>query len=110
MKNRNIQSRRFCSIKRNTGEKVVQNDLAITPRQMDQMMKDGIPISAQNLNADMFYDGDANPGFDIPLDMQRGIDIADCWDASVSIRKKAKKGLLRDKKQFDSTNVQKGGE
>lgn len=110
MKNRNITRRRFCSVKRAEGEKVVQSDLAVTPRMMDEMMKKGIPISAQNLNSEMFFDGEPNPSFEIPIDSQRGIDIADCWNAQESIRKKAKKGLIRDKKQFDSTTTQKGGE
>lgn len=87
------------------GEAVVQNDLAVTPTQMYDMMQKGIPISTQNLSDDMFYDGDTNPDFALPLDMKRGIDVADCWEASMDIKSRAKKGLKNDKKVFGTNPV-----
>lgn len=91
---------RFCTCRRERNEKPVQGDLALTPSQMFNMMQEGIPITAQEQNKNNFYDGDTNPSFELPLDQQRGVDIADCWNASVSIRKKARKGLINDKKLY----------
>lgn len=104
-RNRN-HNRIFANPKRHEGEAVVQNDLAVTPTRMYEMMQQGIPISTQNLSDEMFYDGDTNPSFDLPLDMQRGIDVADCWEASMDIKSRAKKGLKRDKNVYGN-NPQK---
>lgn len=88
--------KRYATARYEEQDTIVQNDLAVTPSRMVQLMEQGIPIAAQNLRPENFYDGDTNPGFDIPLDMQRGIDVADCWNASRSIRAKARKGLKAD--------------
>lgn len=103
-KNRN-HNRKFANPKRMDGEPIVQNDLAVTPSQMVQMMSDGIPITTQNLHPELFFDGDTNPSFEIPIDQQRGIDVADCWEASQDIRARAKKGLKNDIKKFGTNPV-----
>lgn len=93
---------RFAMPRRHDGEKPVQDDLAYTPSQMMQLSERGIAVTTGNLPNDNFFDGVpvGQGSFDLPLDQQKGVDIADCWQASMSIRKKAKSGLKNDVKQF----------
>lgn len=67
-----------CRTKRAQFEKPVQNGLALTPAQIMRMSERGIPVTTQNLDG-MYYDGDTRPSWDIPLDMQRGVDVATMW-------------------------------
>lgn len=105
MKNLNIKH--FARPRRRVGENVVQNDLAYTPSQMMQLAEQGIAVSTMSIGAENFYDGDTNPSFELPLERLRGVDVADCWQAEKSIKKKAKKGLKNDI-AFYGSNVQKG--
>jgi len=92
----------FAKPRRKEDETVVQNDLSYTPSQMYDMMERGIPISPQNVNPDNFFDGVpiTEGTFDLPIDRLRGVDIADCWNATVDAQKTARKGLKDDIKQF----------
>lgn len=109
---RNINRKHFARPRRHEGEAVVQNDLAYTPTQMMQMAEQGIAISNQSVNADMFFDGvPVNEStFNLPLERLRGVDVADCWQANESIRKKAKNGLKNDIFKFGKTPVVEKGE
>lgn len=69
----------------------IQNSLSTTPAQMERLLEQGLPISSQMLDAQLFYDGDQNPSWDIPIDQQRGIDIADIWAAEYDARENFKK-------------------
>lgn len=107
---RNINVKHFSRPRRKEGENIVQNDLAYTPSQMMEMAERGIAVSNQSIAADNFFDGVsvAQSTFELPLDQLRGIDVADCWQANESIRKKAKKGLKNDIKLYGKDVVQKG--
>lgn len=61
---------------------------AVTPAQMDQLRKKGQSISAFQLSADNFFDGDVNPQFDIPIEQQRHVDVATIWEEQMSARGK----------------------
>lgn len=102
MKNRN-HNRKFASPKRMEGESVVQNNLAVTPSQMYEMTKNGQPISTQMLNENLFFDGVPNPSWDLPMDLRRGVDVVDCWNASKDAKNKAKQGLARDIATYGQT-------
>lgn len=66
----------------------VKSHLAITPAQMDKAREQGIPITPNNVNPDLIEDGTNNPQFEIELERQRGIDIAELWQNAESSRKK----------------------
>lgn len=76
-----------CSCKRTMADTPVQGGLAVTPSQMQRMAERGIPVTSQNLEG-MFYDGDTRPSWDVPLDMQRGVDVATLWETRKDIRNK----------------------
>lgn len=82
------------------GEEVVKSGLALTPSQMMKMSEHGIPVSAQ-LNDSLFYDGTENPTWDVPLDLARGIDVAELWAENKSIRAKFKKAHVNDVQKYD---------
>lgn len=109
---RNINVKKFAKPRRNDHEKIVQNDLAYTPSQMMELMERGIPVSNQTVNPEMFFDGVSvkESTFELPLDRLRGVDVADCWQAEQSVKKKAKKGLKQDiaKYGFGPINEMKG--
>lgn len=108
---RNINAKHFSRPRRHEGESVVQNDLAYTPTQMMQMAEKGIAVSNQSVSADNFFDGVpvSESTFNLPLERLRGVDVADCWQAEQSIRKKAKKGLRNDIKLYGSNPVVEKG-
>lgn len=90
-----VMNRRFsfgnvCRINKSKNDTPVQPGLALTPSQMQRMSEKGIPVSAQTNDA-LFYDGDVRPSFDVPLDLQRGIDVATMWQKRQDIRAKHKK-------------------
>lgn len=74
----------------------VENDLetkqglAITPSTMAKMAAQGIPVSAQNSSLP-FTDGEPNPSWDLPFEEQRGIDVAEVWQQTMSTKTKFRK-------------------
>ena len=66
----------------------VKSHLAITPAQMDTAREQGVPITSNNVNPDLIQDGTTNPQFEIELERQRGVDIAELWQNAESSRKK----------------------
>ena len=66
----------------------VKSHLAMTPAQMDKAREQGVPITPSNINPDLVEDGTANPQFDIELERQRGVDIAELWQNAESSRKR----------------------
>lgn len=71
---------------------VVQNGLALTPSQMMDMQDKGIPITTQNLGV-TYDDGYSSLDFNVPLEYQRGIDMADLWEARENSKKKMRKAF-----------------
>lgn len=78
--------RPLCTCRRRRGESVVQNGLAVTPSDVLRMAENGIPASAQ-MNSS-FFDGSQKPGWDVPLEERRGVDIAQMWQSSKDIKQK----------------------
>lgn len=107
---RNVNIKKFSRPRRREGENIVQNDLSYTPSQMMELAEKGIAISNQSISADNFFDGVPikESTFDLPMDQLRGIDVADCWQASESIKKKAKNGLKNDINVYGKGDFQKG--
>ena len=66
----------------------VKSHLSITPAQMDRAREQGVPITPNNVNPDLIEDGTTNPQFEIELERQRGVDIAELWQNAESSRKK----------------------
>ena len=66
----------------------VKSHLAMTPAQMDKAREQGVPITPSNINPDLIQDGTKNPQFEIELERQRGVDIAELWQNAESSRKK----------------------
>lgn len=66
----------------------VKSHLAITPAQMDNARVQGIPITPSNVNPDLIQDGTTNPQFEIELERQRGVDVAELWQNAESSRKR----------------------
>lgn len=73
----------------------VQNNLSVTPSQMNQMRMHGIPISS-NLDTSKFYDGDSSPVVSIDPMLMRGVDILDAWNAEQSSKNRLANANTRD--------------
>lgn len=63
----------------------VQDNLAITPSRMAELVDQGIPVSSSILSGN-YSDGVQNPTWDLPLDLHRGVDVAEVWCAQRTAR------------------------
>lgn len=54
----------------------------------------GIPVSATNVG--QYYDGEANPSFDLPSDMTRGVDIVSVWESQIDSRSRLSRAHSKD--------------
>lgn len=77
--------------------KPVNPNLAITPAQMEHMTLQGRAVSTSALDKFAFFNGDQLNG--LSLDMVRGADINDVWEASQNT--KGKLSQLKTKKARD---------
>lgn len=68
----------------------VNGTLAITPAKMQKLSEQGIPISSQVINQ-VYFDGENNPSWDVPMDRKRGIDINDMWQHEQNVKTKLKR-------------------
>lgn len=93
-----------CICKRSEGDIPVQDGLTVTPSEMYEMAKKGIPVSTANLDM-QFNDGEVNPSWDVPIDKQRGIDIGEIWQSSMDIKKKVKSSYKKDVKLYGENLV-----
>lgn len=83
------------------GKPKTRSGLSYTPAEMNEMMQKGIPVTNKNLE-NKFFDGDTNPEWNIDLMRQRGVDIADVWEAEQLAREKvrtARKEFLKQSKE-----------
>lgn len=64
----------------------VKAGLAITPQQMYEMSKRGVPISSAS--CDMATQGEDSPSFEIPVDRLRGADVNMVWEAEQEVKDK----------------------
>lgn len=78
---------KFAICKLKSFEKPVQPNLAMTPADVADMASKGIPVSTQ-ANGAQYYDGVPEPSLDIPIDQQRGADMADIFNAQMDAREK----------------------
>ena len=79
--------------KRKQGELPVHGELAYTPAEMFEMWKLGVPISNDNLGTSIFEPD--KTVWNIPIERQRGVDIADVWQAQQTARKRLKQAGKR---------------
>lgn len=72
-------------------EDVVQNGLAMTPAQAMELVERGIPISNSNLQVmEIYKTGDKD--FTVPMEFQRGVDMADMYQHRKEVTSKVKHG------------------
>lgn len=72
-------------------EQVVQNGLAVSPGNMLELTKQGLSISSQNQS--QLYVDEGDFGIDVPLEFQRGMDMADLWNARADVREKVREAM-----------------
>lgn len=75
---------------------------AVTPSQMVELARQGIPISTQmTAYADT---SSVNPSWEVPLENRRRVDANDLYEAQQDAREKVKKAHKRDRDMYDSVN------
>lgn len=79
--------------KRKKGELPVHGDLAYTPAEMFELWKQGVPISNENMGTPTFESDQTV--WNIPIERQRGVDIADVWQTQQTARKRMKQAGKR---------------
>lgn len=57
----------------------VQGDLAVTPAEMSQASKMGIPISSNTVSSELFDDGEIGRMREVPFLYRRGVEIGDVF-------------------------------
>lgn len=73
--------------------------LSMSPADVARATSRGLAVSSQ-INDSLFYDGDDNPSFDIPIESQRGVDVADVWQAQQSAKKRIISAAKKDKELY----------
>lgn len=91
---RNFRPVRFKNTVHLPDEPIVQNGLAVTPRNMLDMSNNGIPITPNNL-ALQYNEGVSKLDFDVPMDYQRGVDICDMWEHREDFKNRMKSKEFR---------------
>lgn len=71
---------------------VVQNNLAVTPSSMVDMMNNGISISSQNMAFQASFDAH-DMDMSVPLEFERGTCLGDLYQAQQDVRSKFRKHL-----------------
>lgn len=94
-----FQRGKTTSPKRKHDELIVKNGLAITPARALEMAKNGIPITSANVE-NFLPQGDTRPGWDIPMERQRGVDPADLWQESKNIKSKYLNAHRKDVEKY----------
>ena len=82
--------------KRHDVDRPVQDGLAFTPARMLELAEQGIPVSTQTA-ASSFDDGYTQLEFEPNLELQRGIDMADLWEAQQNVREKMRNVKIQAK-------------
>lgn len=89
----NPKSPNFAKLVRKNTDEFVQSQLALDLRDVDQMVKEGRPVSLQNAND--FFDGMTDADFtDLRFEQQRGVDLNDVWNESKRSRKMLSKAKI----------------
>lgn len=105
-----IRTRHFVNVY-SENYKPVNPHLAVTPVDMENMTNKGRSVSTAALENFVYYNGDMLDG--LPLDMVRGSDMNDVWEAAQTA--KGKVNRLRTKRARELHDMQmrqqeKGGE
>lgn len=78
----------FATCKRKKGELAVKAGLAYTSAEMFDLWKQGVPISNENMGTPTFETD--KTVWNIPIERQRGVDIADVWQADKTAKRRLK--------------------
>lgn len=73
----------------------VRQGLSYTPSDMLNAQSHGIPITNQLFNDSLFYDGDVSNDMTLSVDLTRGVDINDVWNAQQDSRSKLLRSHLK---------------
>ena len=84
------RSYRFAECKRKQGELPVQAGLAYTSSEMFDLWKQGVPISNDNMGTPTFETDKT-----VWIERQRGVDIADVWQAEQTAKVRLKRAGRR---------------
>lgn len=89
-----------------TGEKLVNGTLAITPSQMERLTREGKSIQLHALDGSMYYDDmpDCTDITDVPIEYRRGMDENDAWEASVTSNEKLRKFKMHQNQEVNNNN------
>lgn len=106
MNRKNLSSdwNKGCVCKRTESDLPVKGGLSVTPAEMFDMARRGIPVTTANLDM-QFNDGEVNPSWDIPVDRQRGVDIGEIWQTSMDVKRKVKSAYKNDVKNYGQNLV-----
>lgn len=86
MLSKDIKPLKVAVCKRKETDPILNPHLAHDLADLDALRRQGKPISIANAES-LYYDGSENCSFDLPLDMQRGVDINMMWERSQSVHK-----------------------
>lgn len=92
---RNLKNRRVRRKIDPATDNPVQHGLAYTPAKMKELSDKGIPVSTMTVD-DMFFDGDFNTDFNVPIEEQRGLDMSEAWEAEQDAKQAFLNGLKKD--------------
>lgn len=84
----------FASGVRLSSDQPVKPHLAMDVSDVAKMVQMGKPIKT-SVNDNMFYDGDNDKSFDVPLERRRGLDINDVYQMEQDSKKKVSKSKLK---------------
>lgn len=90
IKNAKIPRWRPAVARRHDEEPIVQNGLAITPSDMQDMMMRGEAISAQHMQAIKDETPSQRNDFYVPMEHTRGFDMVDAWNAQKEVQGKVR--------------------
>lgn len=96
-----VRSIKVSNFVRHDDEDDVQDGLAVTPSQMEELVRRGIPVSTANLGNE-FYDGLPNNDFYVAPMYQRGVDMADLWNTANDSKERITKGMKQVRANFNS--------
>ena len=70
---------------------------AVTPSQMMELAKQGIPISTQTAPLE---EGKTDVSWDLPAEQRKHVDAAELWQMQQDIRQKVKRAHKRDREHY----------
>lgn len=80
----------ICYCRLGWNNKVTRNNLAMTPAQVYDSYKKGIPISLSTLSESSFIEQSNDNDFSVPLEYKRGADMNTCFEYELDMKKRLK--------------------